>query len=74
MLLKDGDGNRNGFICDRCGVIIDLETSRTDNFSVDYLCGYGTVFDNTNISFQICDTCLHEIVEKEIPKAIIKSW
>lgn len=71
MYLEDNHGDRVGFICDRCGTEV-LQNCRTDDFQVDYTCGYGTDLDNTCISFQICDTCLHEIVEKEIPKAIIK--
>lgn len=73
MFLEDSHGDRVGFICDRCGTEV-TQSYRTDDFHVDYVCGYGTVLDNTNISFQICDICLHEIVEKEIPKAIIKQW
>ena len=72
MFLEDNHGNRVGFICDRCGTEVISGSLRIDNFQVDYTCGYGTALDDTRISFQICDTCLHEIVEKEIPKAIIK--
>lgn len=76
MYLEDSHGNRVGFICDRCGTVIDHSVSgngaRTDDFSVNYNFGYGTKLDLTTVSFQICDLCLYEIVEKEIPKAIIK--
>lgn len=64
-------GNEIGIICDRCGTEI-LWKLRTDNFIIDYHCGYGTKYDGDKIEFQICDSCLVDIVKKEIPKAIMK--
>lgn len=61
-----------GFICDVCGKEINWNNStRTDNFNISYTFGYGTKYDNTKISADICDDCLMEIISK-IPNATIE--
>ena len=62
-----------GFKCDKCGTEITCESKflRTDNFSLDYTCGYGTEHDMTRITADICDPCLVELIRKEVPNAKI---
>lgn len=60
-----------GFVCDRCKKTIEKGGFRTDNFSIDYTCGYGTPYDMTQIEATICDECLVDIIKKEIPGAKI---
>lgn len=59
-----------GFVCDKCGETISYGTSRTDDFSINYGCGYGTENDGTYIKADVCDICIVEIFKKEIPTSI----
>ena len=65
----------SGFECDRCGKHIDYGSStRTDDFHLEYVFGYGTEHDSTCIEADICDYCLFDIVKKEVPNARIKTY
>lgn len=71
-IFKQVTKNENvGFVCDKCGETIDRSKStRTDDFSINYTCGYGTENDMTVIRADICDNCLVDIFSREIPGSI----
>lgn len=63
-----------GFVCDCCDEEILLGNLRTDDFSIDYTCGYGTTTDGTRIVADICDKCIVDIIKKNVPKAQITQY
>lgn len=53
-------------ICDRCGneeIILQLDTSYLIEF--DHHFGFGSKYDMEKIEFDICETCLFEVLKKE---------
>jgi len=69
------------FVCDRCGKnerakIYNIESNPILNRYHDIFIGeigYGSVFDNVDIEFTVCDDCLASILDEFKNKNIILS-